>query len=153
MKLKYLGAAFAAVVFSFGLSTGELSTAQAADKDYIDYRQNLMKSLGAHASALGAIAQNKVTHSDNLALHADAIAAASEAAVLAFKNEIPGEGKGKAGANIWEDWEDFEGRFMALAASARDVAAAARSGGMAEAGPKMGGLFTCKSCHDIYRIQ
>lgn len=148
MKLKYLGAAFAAAVFSFGLST-----AQAADKDVIDYRQNLMKSLGAHASALGAIAQNKVPYGDNLALHADAIAAASEAALLAFKQNLPGEGKGKAGANIWENWEDFEGRFQALAASARDVAAAARSGGMAEAGPKMGGLFTCKSCHDIYRIQ
>lgn len=148
MKLKYLGAAFAAAVFSFGLST-----AQAADKDITDYRQNLMKSLGAHAGALGAIAQNKVPYGDNLALHADAIAAASEAALLGFKENVPGSAKGTAGANIWENWADFEARFVALASSARDVAAAARSGGMAEAGPKMGGLFTCKSCHDIYRIE
>lgn len=150
MKLKYLGAAFAAAVFSFGLSTAGVSTAQAADKDVIDYRQNLMKSLGAHASALGAIAQNKVPYGDNLALHAEAIAAAAEAAPLAFKQNLPG---GTAAANIWEDWGDFEERFMALAKSARDVAAAARSGGMAEAGPKMGGLFTCKGCHDIYRTE
>lgn len=148
MKLKYIGAAFAAAVFSFGLST-----AQAADKDIIDYRQNLMKSLGAHAGALGAIAQNKVPYGDNLALHADAIAAASEAALLGFKENVPGSEKGTAGANIWENWDDFEARFIAIAASAREVAAAARSGGMAEAGPKMGGLFTCKACHDIYRIE
>lgn len=145
MTLRYLTAALAAVVFTFGLST-----AQAADKDVIDYRQNLMKSLGAHAAALGAIAQNKVPYGDNLAHHADAIAAASEAAQLAFEQNLPG---GTAAANIWEDWEDFSGRFAALATSAREVAAAARSGGMAEAGPKMGGLFTCKSCHDTYRTE
>lgn len=148
MKFKYVGAAFAAAVFSFSLST-----AQAADKDVIDYRQNLMKSLGAHAAALGAIAQNKVPYGDNLALHADAIAAAAEAAPLAFKEEVAGSEKGTAGANIWENWDDFEGRFIAIAAAAREVAEAARSGGMAAAGPKMGGLFTCKSCHDIYRIE
>ena len=145
MTFKNLGAALAAAVFTFGLST-----AHAADKDVTDYRQNLMKSLGAHAAGLGAIAQNKVPYGDNLAYHADAIAAAADAAQLAFEQNLPG---GTAAANIWEDWEDFSARFEALANSAREVAAAARSGGMAEAGPKMGGLFTCKSCHDIYRTE
>ena len=145
MTFRYLAAALAAVIFTFGLSA-----AQAADKDVIDYRQNLMKSLGAHAGALGAIAQNKVPYGDNLAYHADAIAAAAEAAQLAFEQNLPG---GTSAANIWEDWDDFQGRFASLADSARDVAAAARSGGMAEAGPKMGGLFICKSCHDTYRTE
>ncbi|NKB44966.1 MAG: hypothetical protein GKS03_11880 [Alphaproteobacteria bacterium] len=145
MKFKYLTAALAAAVFTFGLSA-----AQAADKDVIDYRQNLMKSLGAHAAGLGAIAQNKVPYGDNLAHHADAIAAAAEAARLAFKENLPG---GTAAANIWEEWEDFDNRFAALAVAGREVAAAARSGGMAEAGPKMGGLFICKSCHDTYRTE
>lgn len=145
MTFRYLAAALAAVIFTIGFSA-----AQAADKDVIDYRQNLMKSLGAHAGALGAIAQNKVPYGDNLAYHADAIAAAAEAAQLAFEQNLPG---GTSAANIWEDWEDFQGRFASLADAARDVAAAARSGGMAEAGPKMGGLFICKSCHDKYRTE
>lgn len=145
MMFKYLGAALAAAVFTFGLST-----AHAADKDVVDYRQNLMKSLGAHAAGLGAIAQNKVPYGDNLAHHADAIAAAADAAQLAFDQNLPG---GKAGSNIWENWEDFSGRFKALASSAREVAAAARSGGMTEAGSKIGGLFTCKSCHDLYKTE
>jgi len=127
-----------------------LASAQAADKDFIDYRINLMKSLGAHAGALGAIAQNKVPYGDNLALHADAIGAAADAALLAFEKNLPG---GTAAANIWENWDDFAGRFQALSASAKEVAAAARSGGMAAAGPKMRGLFTCKSCHDEYRTE
>ena len=145
MKLKHLAVAMVAAAFSFGLSS-----AQAADKDFIDYRQNLMKSLGAHAAALGAIAQNKVPFSDNLAYHADGIAAAADAAELAFSENLPG---GTAAANIWENQEDFNQRFAALADSARKVAAAARSGGMAEAGPMMSGMFTCKSCHDIYRTE
>ncbi len=145
MTLKSLSSVLAAVLFLLGLSS-----AQAADKDVIDYRQNLMKSLGAHASGLGAIAQNKVPYADNLAYHADAIAAAADAALLAFEQNLPG---GTSAANIWEDWDDFEARFMSLASAAREVAAAARSGGMAEAGPKMGGLFICKSCHDTYRTE
>ena len=145
MKFKHLSVAIVAVAFSFGLSS-----AQAADKDFIDYRQNLMKSLGAHAAALGAIAQNKVPYSDNLAYHADGIAAAAAAAQLAFSENLPG---GTAAANIWENKDDFDARFAALEESAIKVAAAARSGGMAEAGPMMSGLFTCKSCHDIYRTE
>ena len=146
MKFGIISAAIAAIVLSLGFS----SVQAAEDKDVIDYRQNLMKSLGAHGAALGAIAQNKVPYGDNLALHADAIAAASDAALLAFKQDLPG---GTAAANIWTDWDDFEGRFMALSVAAKDVAAAARSGGMAEAGPKMGGMFICKACHDEYRTE
>ena len=145
MKFGIVSAALAAMVFSLGLAS-----AQAADKDVIDYRQNLMKSLGAHGGALGAILQNRVSHTENLAYHADAIAAAAEAAPLAFKQNLPG---GTSAANIWEDWEDFEGRFNALAAAAKEVAAAARSGGMAEARPKVGQMFICTDCHDKFRTE
>lgn len=145
MKLRLFSAAFAAIVM-----VASLPAAQAADKDVIDYRQNLMKSLGAHASALGAILQNKVAYGDNLAHHADAIAAAAAAAQLAFKEEVVG---GTSAANIWEDWEDFSGRFAQLEQAAMDVSAAAKEGGMAAAGPKVGAMFICKDCHDNYRTE
>lgn len=146
MKFGILSAAAAAFVLSLGLS----SVQAAEDKDVIDYRQNVMKTLGAHAPAFVAIMQGKVSYDDNLALHADAIAAASDAALLAFKQDLPG---GTAAANIWTDWDDFEGRFMALSVAAKDVAAAARSGGKAAVAPKMRGLFICKSCHDKFRTE
>ncbi len=146
MKFGLVSAALAAFVFSLGLASAQA----AEDKDVITYRQNLMKSLGAHAGALGAIVQNKVPYADNLAFHADAIAAVAEAALLGFKQELPG---GTAAANVWEDWDDFEGRFVSLAVAAKDVAAAARSGGMAEAGPKLRAMLICKSCHDTYRTE
>ena len=146
MKIGIVSAALAAFVLTLGLSSAQA----AEDKDVMDYRQNLMKSLGAHAGAFVAIAQNKVPYGDNLAYHADAIAIAAEAALLGFKQDLPG---GTAAANIWEDWDDFEGRFVSLAAAAKDVAAAARSGGMAEVGPKMNSMFSCKACHDTYRTE
>ena len=58
MSFKFLGTAMAVALFTFGLSAVQA----AEDKDVIDYRQNLMKSLGAHAAGLGAIAQNKVPY-------------------------------------------------------------------------------------------
>ena len=114
MKFGIISVAIAAILLSLGFS----SVQAAEDKDVINYRQNLMKSLGAHAGALGAIAQNKVPFGANLALHADAIGAAADAALLAFKQDLPG---GTSAANIWTDWDDFEGRFMALSAAAKDV--------------------------------
>jgi len=145
MKFRLLSAAFAAMVMFAGLPA-----AQAEDKDVIDYRQNLMKSLGANASALGAILQNKVAYGDNLAHHADAIAAAAAAAQLAFKDEVVG---GTAKADVWSNWEDFSARFAQLEAAALEVSAAAKDGGMAAAGPKVGAMFICKSCHDTYRTE
>ncbi len=146
MKFKVIGAAFAAIVLFAGMP----SVQAAEDKDIIDYRQNLMKSLGAHSGALGAILQNKVPHGDNLAHHADAIAAAAAAAQLAFKDEVVG---GTSAANIWEDWEDFSARFAQLEQAAMEVSAAAKEGGMAAAGPKVGAMFICKDCHDNYRTE
>jgi len=122
----------------------------AADKDVINYRQNVMKSIGANAGALGAIMQNKVAHAENLALHAEAISIGAQAALRAFEDEVVG---GTAKADIWENWQDFSDRFNALATAAAAVAEAAREGGMAAAGPKLGAMLICKACHDDYRTE
>jgi cytochrome c556 len=146
MKFKVFGAAVAALAMFAGLPALQA----AEDKDVIDYRQNLMKSLGAHSGALGAILQNKVAYGDNLAHHADAIAAAAAAAQLAFKDEVVG---GTSSAAVWEDWDDFSARFAQLEKAAMEVSAAAKEGGMAAAGPKVGAMFICKDCHDNYRTK
>jgi len=129
---------------------GSGSMVLAADKDVINYRQNIMKSIGANAGALGAIMQNKVSHAENLALHAEAISIGAQAALKAFEDEVVG---GTAKAEVWENWKDFSDRFNALAIGAAAVAEAAREGGMAAAGPKLGAMLVCKACHDIYRTK
>ncbi|MDX2222015.1 MAG: cytochrome c [Rhodospirillaceae bacterium] len=120
----------------------------AADKDTIDYRINVMKSLGEQASALGKILQNKVPRADNLAIHAETIALQARAAQTAFADKVVG---GTAKADVWDNWADFSARFANLEKAALDVAEAAKSGGLAAAQPKIQAMLTCKACHDIYR--
>ncbi|MSO99175.1 MAG: cytochrome c [Rhodospirillaceae bacterium] len=122
----------------------------AEDKDVIDYRINLMKTLGEQASAIGKIMQGKVGYTANLAIHTDTIANTIEAAKIAFAPKVVG---GTAKAEVWDNWKDFSDRFNALQVAAKDVSAAARSGGMDAAKPKVTAMFTCKGCHDTYRTK
>ncbi|MBL8643498.1 MAG: cytochrome c [Rhodospirillaceae bacterium] len=124
--------------------------AAADNKDIIDYRINIMKTLGEQAAAIGKISQGKVDNADNLALHAETIAINVAAAKKAFEAKVVG---GTATQAVWDNWGDFITRFTALETAAKDVAAAAKAGGMDAAKPKMLGLFTCKSCHDVYRTK
>lgn len=120
------------------------------NKDVIDYRINLMKTLGEQASAIGKIMQGKVKTTDNLAAHAETIALNVAAARKAFEAKVVG---GTATQAVWDNWKDFDTRFAALETAAKDVAATAKSGGLDAAKPKVAGLFTCKSCHDVYRTK
>jgi len=122
----------------------------AENKDIIDYRINLMKTLGEQSSAMGKIAQGKVDYKDNLAIHAETIANTVKAARVAFQAKVVG---GTATAAVWDNWKDFDARFAALEAAATDVATTAKTGGMDAAKGKLAGLFTCKSCHDVYRTK
>jgi len=122
----------------------------AENKDIIDYRINLMKTLGEQASAMGKIAQGKVDNADNLAIHAQTIALNVAAAKKAFVPKVVG---GTATQAVWDNWKDFNDRFTALETAANDVAAAAKAGGLDAAKPKIGAMFTCKACHDIYRTK
>ncbi|MBL8629095.1 MAG: cytochrome c [Rhodospirillaceae bacterium] len=120
----------------------------AENKDIIDYRINIMKTLGEQAAALGKIMQGKVDTKENLAIHAETIAINIAAAKRAFEPKVVG---GTATQAVWDNWKDFTDRFTALETAANEVAAAAKAGGMDAAKPKMAGLFTCKACHDVYR--
>lgn len=122
----------------------------AENKDVIDYRINIMKTLGEQAAAIGKIAQGKVDSADNLVIHLDTIALNIAAAKKAFEPKVVG---GTAKPEIWDNWKDFMDRFSAIEAAAKDVSAAAKAGGMDAAKPKLGGLFTCKACHDMYRTK
>lgn len=127
-----------------------LPAVQAADKDVIEYRQNLMKSLQNHAGGLASIMRGTVDYGDNIAYHADAIAAAAEAAQLAFRDEVAG---GTSAPSVWENWDDFSERFATLATLAKDLGDTARNGDADAAKAQIPTMFVCSDCHDNYRTE
>ena len=122
--------------------------AAAADKDTVDYRINVMKSMGAQAAGLGAVIQGKVPN-DNLGLHARMISIGMKEAQKAFEAKIVG---GTAKPDVWDNWKDFSERLAKLEAAAVVVADLADKGDKAGAQAKVKEMLTCKSCHDVYRV-
>ena len=117
------------------------------DQETIDYRKHAMRTMGEQVAAMGQMVQGKVP-SDNFAVHAQVLAIAAATAKKAFEPKVPG---GEAKPDVWAKWDDFSKRLDALTAATADLAATAKSGGMAAAQPKMQAALTCKGCHDLYR--
>jgi len=124
-------------------------TASADDQDTIDYRQDIMKSMGEQAAAIGQILQQKAPP-DNFAVHMQILAISAAMAKKAFQPKILG---GEAKADVWEKWPDFAKRLDELTAATADLAKTAAAGGVAATAPKIQAALTCKSCHDLYQEQ
>lgn len=118
-----------------------------ADQETIDYRKHAMRTMAEQVAAMGQMAQGKVP-GDNFAVHAQILAIAASTAKKAFEPKVAG---GESKPDVWAKWDDFSKRLDALSAATADLAATAKSGGMAAAAPKMQAALTCKGCHDIYR--
>jgi cytochrome c556 len=113
----------------------------------VQYRIDVMKGISYNAAGIGVVLRYKLPQTQNIALHADAIAIGARAALTAFAPKVAG---GVAKPNVWENWKDFSDRLTKLAAAADDVAASARAGGADPA--KINTMFgMCKNCHDEYR--
>ena len=117
--------------------------ARADDKDVIDYRQHIMKTMGEQAAALGMIVQKKAP-AENFAAHLQILAETAKLAKSAFTPKAVG---GKAKADVWNNWADFSKRLDELVQVAEAGAKAAKDKGVAAGMPKL----TCKGCHDTYR--
>jgi len=125
-------------------------TARAAEPaDAIEYRKNIMKTLGAQGAALALIMQKKVP-ADNVAVHAQILATTATIALKAFEPKVEG---GDAKPEIWTQWADFSKKMNEFAAGTAELAKAAQAGGLAAAQPKMQAALTCRGCHDTYRNQ
>ena len=125
------------------------SLARADDKDVIDYREHIMKSLNEQAAALGEILSESISD-DNVAAHLEAIALASSAALKAFEPKVPG---GEAKPDVWRDWPDFSRRMNELAQKTAQMAKDAKEKGKDAALANVVDALSCKSCHDIYRVE
>ena len=127
------------------------SAAHAAkDEDLVKYRHYLMESIGGHMNNIVAIVKGEVPYRDNLALHADQLAALAPHTLPAFETEAMSD-KSEALPAIWQNWADFEERSLTFEKASREFADAVASGKMARIGPALGELGdSCKSCHDDF---
>lgn len=145
-----LTAFVAAAVFSAALPA---SAQEEADPDNaIKFRQNVMKGIGGPAGNIGAILKGDVPHEDQMAHLAEQLATAAkpEYTVVAFRQNTADEGFAETTAlpDIWENWDDFEGRLKKLG----ETTAVAAEAGADVSMDQMKAVFdTCKGCHDEYR--
>jgi cytochrome c556 len=122
---------------------------QADDKDIIEYREHIMKTLNEQAAALGQILSVAVP-GDNTAAHFEAVALAASIALKAFEPKALG---GEAKPDVWSNWPDFSKRMNEFAQKAAQAAKVAKSQGQDAALADIVDALNCKSCHDAYRIE
>jgi len=119
------------------------------DKDVIDYRQHIMKVLDAQTASVGMLVSTLITN-DNLVAHLDAIAATAKAATKSFEPKVLG---GESSPEVWAKWDDFKKRMDDMATKTAALAETARAHGQDAIMADMVAAFSCKSCHDLYRIK
>lgn len=121
--------------------------AHAEDADVIEYRQNIMKGLGAQSAILGQIVSG-LAPSDQLMAHLDAMAILASTATKSFEAKVEG---GEAKREVWSDWPDFSKRMNEFSQKMAEAAKLARTKGPEAGLTAMLDAMSCKSCHKIYR--
>jgi cytochrome c556 len=135
------------IACTIGLTACLSPAAFASDKDVIDYRQHIMKSLNEQAAALGQILSTSIP-ADNAAAHIEAIALTASMALKAFEPKVPG---GEAKPEVWANWPDFSKRMNEFAQKTSQSAKIAKDRGPDAALADILDVLTCKSCHETYR--
>jgi cytochrome c556 len=138
---------------AIALTAGTALSVSADDKDYIKYRQAVMKAVGGHMGGSAAIIKGKVPYKDDLVAHATGLNDMAMILPNAFKEKTTG-GKTRAKADIWEDWDGFQQEIKDLQSATADFLAAAKSGGPQAAGAKLGAVGdACTACHKKFRAK
>lgn len=123
----------------------------AEPEDIIKYRQNMMKAIGAHAAAAGAIVQGKVDYKNQLGEHARALQALTGDIPALFPKDSD-FGDTKAKDEVWSKRAEFENRAKHLKAKVAAFAKAVQGGNQ----PAIVASFKemgegCKACHKDFR--
>ena len=131
---------------AIAIALASQSPARADDQSAVEYRQVVMKSLNAEATALGMIMSGQVPP-DTLDLHTRSLANGAKAASLAFEAKIPG---GSAKPQVWNS-EDFRNRMKEFSLKTEQMAQAGATGDLTAVGQMMVSAMPCKACHDLYK--
>ena len=119
----------------------------ADDKDVIEYRQHIMKSLEQQTAALGQILSGAGPTENTLA-HMESLALSASIALKSFEAKVPG---GAAKPEVWKDWADFTKRMKEFAEKSAEMAKVGREQGAEQAAMLVIEALPCKGCHDVYR--
>lgn len=141
--VKFVGGFAVAVAMVMALPMA----ARADDKDVVDYREHIMKTLDAQTAAIGMIVSTQIGE-DNLVAHAEAIALTAKQALKSFEAKVPG---GESKPEVWSNWPDFEKRMNDFVEKTAKLAASAKTGGVPVVMEEMVDALSCKGCHDVYR--
>lgn len=120
---------------------------QADDKDVLEYRQRIMKSLQEQTAAFGQILSG-AGPTENTQAHIEALALSASVALKAFEAKVPG---GEAKPEVWNNWADFSKRMKDFADKSANMAKIGREQGTDAAVMEALDALSCKSCHDLYR--
>src|SRR5690554_3177154 len=127
-------------------------SAWAADA-VIKYRQDQMRALGGHMGSIAAIMKGEVPHRDQLAAHAQALAATAAFTETVFKERAL-DSKSTAKPEIWTDWERFAKDAKALKQASDAFAEAVAANDQRAMRAAMGQVGrSCKSCHDAFKTK
>ena len=130
---------------------GLLALSLGASEGAVEYRQHTMSAVGGHTQALFDILGGKVSHTDHLGAHADALKALSSVAPTLFPEGSQGA-ESDALAAIWEEPDDFAERLSTFGAAAANLSDVVSAGGeVMPAAMQLG--QACKGCHDNYRAE
>lgn len=121
--------------------------AKADDKDVIDYRQHIMKTLDEQVASIGMIVSTQI-EGDNLVAHVQAIALTAQTALKSFELKVQG---GESKPEVWAQWPDFEKKMKDFAIGTAKLVDVAKAGGANAVNEAMVDALTCKGCHDTYR--
>lgn len=145
-------ASIAVALLASVLATSAVAQSFSKPEDAIKYRRGALNVLGAHFSALGAMANGRAPFDAQAAArHADVITMVS---TLPWNGFTPGTEKGdtRAQPDIWVDQDKFKQASERMQGEVRKLAAAAKTGDLDKLKASFGpAAASCKACHDDFR--
>lgn len=119
-------------------------------EDAIKYRQNSLFVMSQHFGSLGAMANGRADFNADIAKQNGAVL--ETLAALPWQGFAEGTQGGKSKPEVWKEKTKFDGHASDFVAQAGTLAAAAKTGDLANLKAAFGpAVQTCKACHDAFR--
>lgn len=125
--------------------------AMASDEGEIKYRKSVMKAVGGHMGGIAGILKGETANTANLQFHTDNMLELSGMIDTVFPKGSD-FGDTTILPKVWEKPDEFAAAIKQFQDAAKGMAAAGKSGDMAQVGKAMGTLGkACKNCHENFR--
>ena len=142
-------------LLTLALTLGPAANAADDAAAIVRYRQTIMKLLGSHLRALGAIAKHDVSYTKHVGAHAEGIRAMAVLLPEMFPaNTSPKDIRSGSKAEVWTKKAEFNKDAQNMAAAAAKLVQLAKGKNTAAIEAQIGALGkTCGDCHDTFRVE